>query len=748
MYLTSSNMPMPEPPNPTAAQYPLRPASRTSPFRINIVRSLRLHKVSAIVVTLVILSLGLAFAARHKPYYAATATVYVSPTQPKTLIEDRELDRPYESYVSEVTHDVSRYDILAEAIEKMPAGLWQGPGESERSAVARLQRTLDVTRVGTTYQVQITLEGYRPEHLAEIVNIVTNVFIEKSRHEEYYGRDERLATLKDELSRIEAESDALYKEQAQINTTLGVANVAKGGAAAVDIDNAKVQADLTTAREARMQAQAQLSAIQNGDPNAPNSALSAAADEITASDPGLAALKQSLSQQRATLVGQLAGMTDTHPLYRQTQDRLVQINKAIEEMQVDLRKKAAARLTQKYQTQLNQAQLYESHLTGQLLSGTRVAATQGPKIQRAEEIQANLERLQTRHAEVEERMSNLTIESSSPGSVHLFSPALPPITPEKSKIKAFIILIFPFSCFLGLMTALVQDFFDPHLYTAADVEGVLGFAPIGMLFDDREVTQLVYDECALRLAAGVDHASRTSGARTFVITAINSGAGTTTIIESLGSTLAKLGRKTLVIDPSGNAEPVAYMTQGADLQKRSVSLPDPTVAPAPAPAGTELQAAARFGRTQLPARVPPVNSFVYESFKALATEYDIVLIDAAPLLISAETEYLARMADVTVMVAEAGKTKKKWLTRAARLLERLSVAGAAAVINKVNPARLDEAAQQDLREFELRSDRVTLQDWWKPRQKPARAAETPAPAAYAEKEAEATTGSVLFARDR
>ncbi|HEY9126223.1 MAG TPA: hypothetical protein VIM62_03810, partial [Acidobacteriaceae bacterium] len=166
-------------------------------------------------------------------------------------------------------------------------------------------------------------------------------------------------------------------------------------------------------------------------------------------------------------------------------------------------------------------------------------------------------------------------------------------------------------------------------------------------------------------------------------------------------------------------------THGADLQKRPVSLPDPTATPA----GTQIQSTAPLTRTQLSARIPPMNGFVYESFKALAAEYDIVLIDAAPLLLSAETEYLARMADVTVMVAEAGKTKKKWLNRTARLLERLSVAGAAAVINKVNPARLDEAAQQDLRDFELRSDRVNLQEWWKPKPKAAR---TPEAAAYAE----------------
>jgi len=154
MYMTTTNNP--EPHNPTSTQYPLRPASRTSPIRINVLKSLRLHRVTAILVTLLVLGLGLAVVARHKPYYSATSTLYVSPTVPKTLTEDHELDRPYESYVQEITHDINRYDILAEAIHRMPAGLWLYPGETERSGVARLQHSLEIERVGTTYQVDVT----------------------------------------------------------------------------------------------------------------------------------------------------------------------------------------------------------------------------------------------------------------------------------------------------------------------------------------------------------------------------------------------------------------------------------------------------------------------------------------------------------------------------------------------------------------------------------------------------------------
>ena len=741
MYMTPYNNQ--EPQSPVSTQYPLRPASRVSPIRINIPRSIRQHPVTSLLVALLVLGLGLAVIAKHKPTYMAASTIYVSPTFPKTLVDDTEQERPYESFIQEHVHAINRYDILAEAIRRMPPGTWQYPGENERTAVLRLQQSLTISRIGQTYQVEIAIDGPRPEHLADIVNTITTVYLEKAKSEEFYGRDDRLASLKEEQARIQTETDSLLQEQDKITKALGVAVFNDKGGSNIDADNAKIQSDLTAAHEQRIQAEAQLEALNHGDPNAPNSALNAAADEIIASDPGLEALKKSLSQHRADLVDKLNGMTENHPERKQTEAQLAQIDKAIQDMQADLRRKAAARLEQKLHTQLNQAEIIESKLNGDLQHGTRQAADTSPKIQRASEIQAELTRLQTRYSAVDDRISNLELESSSPGSVHLFSPAMTPLGPEKSKVMLLLIAIFPISIIMGVLTAIALDLLDPHIYTASDVEAVLGFAPIGMLFDDREVTQVVFDECALRLAAGVDHAARLAGARTFVLTGVNSGAGTTSIIENLGSMLAKLGRKTLVIDPSGHTEPVAFVTLGTALQKRPVQFPDGSTASSPS--STELQKV-NAGNQSLPNRISAMNGMVFESFKNMSSEYDIVLIDAAPILISAETEYLARMADVTVLVSEAGKTKKAWLTRAARLLERLGVAGAAAVVNKVNPARAEEPLKHDLREFELRSDRVNLQEWWRPGKKSARKVPS-ASAAFDQGKSATDEEEVVFARD-
>jgi succinoglycan biosynthesis transport protein ExoP len=732
----------PEPRSPVSTQYPLRPASRVSPFRINVLKSLRLHTVTSLLVALLFLGLGLAVIAKHKPTYAAASAIYVSPTPIKTLVDDRELELPYESFIQETIHAIDRYDILAEAIHRMPPGIWQYPGETERSAVLRLQQALNITHVGMTYQVDIGIDGPRPEHLADIVNTVTTVYLEKAKSEEFYGRDDRLASLKDEQNRIQTETDALLKEQDKITSALGVAAFNSKGSNHIDEENSRIQSELTTARGQRIQVEAQLASLNGGDSSAPNSPLNNAADELIANDPSLSALKASLSQKRAQLSDQLAGLTPNHPLRKQTEDQLAQIEKELTDMQAKKRREAADHLEQKLRTQLNQTQTVESKLNNDLQHGTSQAVDTAPKIQRAAEIQAQLDRLQTRFAAVDERISNLELESSSPGSIHLFSPAMTPLTPEKSKVGVLILAIFPVSIIMGVLAAVILDLLDPHIYTASDVESVLGFAPIGMLFDDREVTQVVFDECALRLAAGIDHAARIAGARTFVLTAVNSGAGTTSIIENLGSMLAKLGRKTLVIDPSGNNEPVAFVTLGTDLQRRPVNFADS--GPGGPSSTTELQKV-KQGSQSLPARVAPMNGIVFESFQNMSSEYDIVLIDAAPILLSAETEYLSRMADVTVLVAEAGKTKKAWLTRAARLLERLGSSGAAAVVNKVHPARAEEALKQDLRDFELRSDKVNLQEWWKPAKKTGRA---PAPSTTPFGQAKTQDEeNVVFARD-
>jgi polysaccharide biosynthesis transport protein len=696
---------------PVAPQQPLRPASKGPALRINVLRSLRLHPVTAAVVAIMVLGLGLAFLLRSGAWYETTSVIYVSPTFPATLHSDREQDYPYDSYVQEQVQALTNYDVIADAIRSLPLGVWQAPGESEQSAVERLQRMLEVKHIGITYQVGITLDGRNPEHLADIVNAVTKSFLTKSKSQEFYGRDERLATLRETRDQIQNELDAKLQEQADITRSLGMA--AAGGTAPNPFDSEleKMRADLTTAHEQKIQAEAQLSSLESGDPSAPSSALNAAAEEIIQSDPGLSAMKADLAQKRSKLVDQLAGETPLNPQRKQSEAELAQIDQALQGMTTNLRQKAALRLQQKWRAEVNRASTVEARLLSDMQGETSAATSAAPRLQRAQELTADVTRLQARYTEVDTRIGDLELESSSPGSVHLFSPALPPLEPLPNKKKKMIPLLLPLALILGVLATVVADLLDPHIYNGGDLEGVLGFAPIGMLLNDGDVTQRVFDECILRLAAGIDHATRVAAARTFVFTAVNTGAGTTSIVENLGSALARLGRKTLTIDASGNTAPVAYVTIGAN----GTAQPHGFEGVSHSDSDLKLQTSTVMTDI-LPVNAAPLSGFVAKAFQELTREYDIVLIDAAPLLISAETEYLARCADVTVLVTEAGRTSRSKVTRTARLLERLDVSGTAAVINKVRLMRIDGNLKHDLKEFEARLNEMNLR--WRPHRQP------------------------------
>ena len=79
---------------------------------------------------------------------------------------------------------------------------------------------------------------------------------------------------------------------------------------------------------------------------------------------------------------------------------------------------------------------------------------------------------------------------------------------------------------------------------------------------------------------------------------------------------------------------------------------------------------------------------------------DVVLIDASPLPISANTEYLARLADATVLVVKSGMTTKQELDRAARLLERVQADGVAVILNNMSQDRADRELKRELKRYQ------------------------------------------------
>jgi polysaccharide biosynthesis transport protein len=680
--------------------------------RLDIVASLRRHR------TLVLSTLGVCllvsavvFVLHRRALYEAKSYVYVSPTFPTTLAEEKEQDRPYDAYIQDQAQTVTRYDILATAVESLGVPGWQQPGESLQAAVSRLSKRLVVERVGSTFQLSIALSSSNPRLAASAVNAVTKAFVEKAHHEEFYGRDERILNLREERVRLQTELDRKMSEQARLMQSLGVASIAtQDSGTSYDARLLKLHEDLTAAREARMQAEAQLASLRTGTNGTP--AINAAAQDAMASDAGLSSLKSSLNQRRAVLVEQMNGLTSGNPLYKQDAQELAGIDRELERFSAELEGKAAGRIGQRLDAEVFRTRMVEARLNQELLAQTHAATNAAPKFQQARELGHAIDQLQTSYAAVDERIRNLDLESNSPGSIHLSSAALVPLAAKQSRIWMLALLLLGVSLLLSAGAGIAADLLDPHVYTAADVEQVVGFAPIGALLDHDDYSQEVSAQYLLRLASGIRHARTAAGARTFLFTGVVPESGTTTMVEKLGRQLRNLNLTTLTLAATSIDGKVSYVTTSSSntrtqsIQSSAHILSSGNLGLGAADAlAVKLTASELTPSTSIPSTSIHGAALVTRILEEVRDEYDVVLLDASPLLISADTEYLARIADATILVAQSGRTTRNQLRRAAKVLERLNVPGVSVALNRIERKHIDAALASDIGDFQKQLSR-------------------------------------------
>jgi hypothetical protein len=342
--------------------------------------------------------------------------------------------------------------------------------------------------------------------------------------------------------------------------------------------------------------------------------------------------------------------------------------------------------------------MIEIQLTQELAEKTNTATSAAPKIQRAAELGPEIDSLQKAYGAVSDRIRDLELESSSPGSIHVSSKALTPFNPVQSKLKLYILALVLIG--LGCATAVPIgiDLLDGRIFSAPDVERVVGFHPLGVLLDNREFRRETAGEYYFRLAASIDFAVRNAGARTFLFTSPAHGCGTSTIVRELSVKLRSLNLRARTINAS-RSEGIDFAGEGVpwrsqlllDKRSKTEEIQPATLAPI-APA--HEQAEYRRGREA------PAHSGASRGLHRANEQCDVILIDANPLPISAQTEYLARVSDVTVLVVKSSATTKHELERSARLLERLDVAGVAVVLNKMNLDRADRDLKRELQRYE------------------------------------------------
>jgi polysaccharide biosynthesis transport protein len=664
--------------------------------KFNLIASAQRHWAVSLIVFVVMLGAGLFILwKKARPVYNSHSIVYISPKFPTVLNNNSEVELPYDSYFQEQVQTVTRYDILHDAIASLPYSARHRSGPVLPSEMESLLHDLSVKRVGTSYEMSVELSGPAPNGLAEMVNAVINIYIERAKNPQFYGVGDRLKTLNQEKQRLQTSIDKSLAEKAHLMEQLGVATTTTqlGTTNPYDATSSAVRTELATARMQRETAEAELEALLRRNAPGNSNALDVAGKEAIAADSGLAAMWSALSTRRAALLQEMTGLRPDHPVYQKDKDNL----SSTDTIMNDLKRQAVQEVQNKLRQDVDRARMVELKLTRELEEKTNSATLAAPKYLRATQLGPEIDSLQKSLDAIDNRIRDLDLESSSPGSIHVSTKAQTPTSPEGSKLPIFALAVLMISLTIAAAVPVVMDLTDHRIYTPHDVEHVVGFHPIGVLVDEDRFPGEVAGEYYFRLAAGIDHAVRSSGARIFLFTSAAHGAGTSTVVRKLNEQLRSLHLRTRTMTAAASGDLDLFSSGDSprsELPHNKWNRPDEFLQSPPTP--TDITG--NHPRYQIQRDVPP--NWVEQTLNRAAMEYDVVLIDAQPMPVSAQTEYLARLADATVLVVKARGTTRQDLECTARLLERLEVPGVAVILNKIRVEWADGALKQALRSYE------------------------------------------------
>lgn len=246
------------------------------------------------------------------------------------------------------------------------------------------------------------------------------------------------------------------------------------------------------------------------------------------------------------------------------------------------------------------------------------------------------------------------------------SRSLAHVQPTPGAVVLNVLLMLLGFAILGGAAAVIAHELDQRVTVAADVERVLGMAPMAQLPDLSQVWGMAAEEHLMRLATRIDAVTKDRRMRNCVFTGAGFGAGTTTVATRVKDAIEKLGRAVIIDNGAWNANP---------------------------PPAQESQDQPALSAARSPKKE-----------RAGATREDLVLIDAAPIAYSAAAERIMHRADCAIVVIESGVTTARQLRNTASAIENLHLPFVGFVLNRVQPAIADEALRDSLKQGEPESN--------------------------------------------
>jgi len=645
--------------------------------------SLRKHYKIGFGVFIAIVLLGAPVAwFKGKSYFSTTAVIYVAPRVANILHDSKEQEIPsyqqYRQFIDQQAGTVNRYDILLAALKKMgdKRFFWQNPGESERHAAERLQAALVTKPVNDTYLISVTLESDKAEGLEYIVNTVVETYVD-SVHEEQliYASKERVDVLYKQRDKFQEIISDKKKRLASLAQELSVTTFVDNAVNPYDQLLADSQLAYSAAQRDRMAAEAGLLLFENPkDPKA-STALESVVADIVYKDQGLYSLKANMYQRRSELVRLISGLDPKHPGHEQIKKQLEVIEDEVVEATNQLTKDVKHMLLEERRSKVTLTRKIEQDLLNQITTQKKNAYWFSTRYNEALTLNQDIKRFYGQLETVENRIGFLELESKAPGFIRMESLARPPELPIRGGRKKLLIMMLMLGIIAGLGVPVIIDILDRRIRTAGQVEKILGYKPLAALFepgqDNGESLRTIADQ-KRRLALALERERKHSGKprSLILLTSVQHKSAVTSLALDLAMDYKKIGLRAIVVEVNTLKPDQRYLSTHTAAGLLNLILdPNITLSEVVSPADDSFPDRVAIGLT--------TQNLLFDyqhlqtAIEKIAEIYPIVILDAAPILFSADAEFFASISDITLLLIAAQQTKPGEIKRAVQLLERI-----------------------------------------------------------------------------
>jgi succinoglycan biosynthesis transport protein ExoP len=579
---------------------------------------------------------------------------------------------------------------------KEPAGDLDKSPRRQASVLGIFHKNLSVKPMAGTRLIEVDYLDRDPRLAATVVNELVRELVDYTFETRYKATEAASESLSKQLAELRARSEGLQARVAQMQRDSGIYSIgttdAQGREQAYSATLDQFQRAATTLSDAsqnRILKEAIYQAAKTGDAEmlsslAGNALGGSSSSGITNS---LGTI-QTLRGQEAALQGQLDQMKikfgPGYPKISETEANIGGLEHSIQQEVSRIGQRARNDYLVANETWKDAKQNYDQQkVKADALNDKAIQYT----ITRQEADDSR-----TLYEDLLKRLKEAGIlQGLKSSTITVVDQALVPVKPKKPNVPLYLAGALAFGLFLGGAGVLVVDTLDDTVQGASAIEQ-MGLPLIGVLprltgkkaIEIRSNPKSRYSEMVRNLRSVLTRSKTGSIPKVILITSAVPGEGKTTLSTNLAASFVQQGKRVLLLEadmrrPAIRANMGLPGTGGLSLLLMGQS-----------------QENAIFVHPQMPGlfllpegAVPAFPSELLESDRMrellmhLREEFDVIVIDAPPVLPVADARVLSEMADLTIQLARFGVTTKTAMRRAHDLLTVYSKRPVGIVLNGV-----------------------------------------------------------------